>query len=148
MVQDVLTPSNSQGSRTSSLLDTALGSTWEVSWQVVNPPLILSPHAHEFLCTVYGVDIHIHILGIQKTRLELYENTFFFLTSSKNCQMSAISWMPTQIKTRHGETFLVVRWLRLCTPNAGGPGSILVPGTSSRRQQLKDSACWNKDQVQ
>ena len=31
---------------------------------------------------------------------------------------------------------LVAQWLRLCTPNAGGPGSILDQGTRSHILQL------------
>ena len=38
-------------------------------------------------------------------------------------------------------TSLVVQWLRLCAPNAGGPGSIPGQGTGSCMQQLKDPAC-------
>ncbi|TEA30634.1 hypothetical protein DBR06_SOUSAS4110079, partial [Sousa chinensis] len=32
---------------------------------------------------------------------------------------------------------LVVQWLRLCSPNAGGPGSIPGQGTRSHMPQLK-----------
>ena len=49
-------------------------------------------------------------------------------------------------------TSLVVQWLRLHTPNAGGPGSIPGEGTRShmlqlrvRMPQLKDPACGNED---
>ena len=38
-------------------------------------------------------------------------------------------------------TSLVVQWLRLCAPNAGGPGLIPGQGTRSLMQQLKDPAC-------
>ena len=34
-------------------------------------------------------------------------------------------------------TPLVVQWLRLCAPNAGGPGSIPGQGTGSHMTQLK-----------
>ena len=34
-------------------------------------------------------------------------------------------------------TFLVVQWIRLCTLNAGGPGSIPSQGARSRMPQLK-----------
>ena len=34
-------------------------------------------------------------------------------------------------------TSLVVQWLRLCTPNAGGPGSVPGQGTRSHMPQLK-----------
>ena len=37
-------------------------------------------------------------------------------------------------------TSLVVQWLRLCTPNAGGLGSIPGQGARSRMQQLRPSA--------
>ena len=39
----------------------------------------------------------------------------------------------------------MVHWLRLCTPNAGGLGSIPGQGTRSRMLQLKDPACRNED---
>ena len=34
-------------------------------------------------------------------------------------------------------TLLVVQWLRLCTPNVGGPGSIPHQGTGSHMLQLR-----------
>ena len=34
------------------------------------------------------------------------------------------------------ETSLAVQWLRLCVPNAGGPGSILGQGIGSHTPQL------------
>ena len=36
-----------------------------------------------------------------------------------------------QIKIKYSGTFLVVQWLRLQAPNAGGPGSIPGQGTRS-----------------
>ena len=39
--------------------------------------------------------------------------------------------------TSRNETSLVVRWLKLHTPNAGGPGSIPSQGTGSHIQQLR-----------
>ena len=36
-------------------------------------------------------------------------------------------------------TSLVVQWLRLCTPNAGGLGSIPGQGARSHMQQLRPS---------
>ena len=55
-------------------------------------------------------------------------------------------------------TSLVVQWLRLCAPNAGGPGSIPGQGSRSHMQQLrarmpqlkkkkKDPACRREDPV-
>ena len=56
-------------------------------------------------------------------------------------------------------TSLVVQWLRLCVPNAGGPGLIPAQGTRSHMLQLrvsmlqlkiphaasKDATCHNED---
>ena len=44
-------------------------------------------------------------------------------------------------------TSLVAQWLRLHTPNAGGPGSNPGQGTRSHMLQLEDPACRNKDPV-
>ena len=49
-----------------------------------------------------------------------------------------------------GGTSLVVQWLRLQAPNAGGPGSIPGQGTRSHMPQLRvaetqDSTCHNED---
>ena len=42
--------------------------------------------------------------------------------------------------------FLVVQWLSLWTPNAGGLGSIIDQGTRSHMLQLKHPTCHNEDQ--
>ena len=43
-------------------------------------------------------------------------------------------------------TSLVVHWVRLCVPSAGGPGWIPSRGTRSRMHALtKESACCNED---
>ena len=39
---------------------------------------------------------------------------------------------PFMIKILNKGTSLVVQWVRLCAPNAGGPGLILGQGTRSR----------------
>ena len=39
--------------------------------------------------------------------------------------------------TKARETSLVVQWLRLCSPNSGGPGSIPGQGIRSYMLQLK-----------
>ena len=42
---------------------------------------------------------------------------------------------------------LVVQWLRLCTPNAGDPGSIPGQGTRSHMLQLKmEDPTWSQSQ--
>ena len=45
-------------------------------------------------------------------------------------------------------TSLVVQWLRLQGPNAGGPGSIPGEGTRSHTSRLKDPQCHNSDPAQ
>ena len=64
----------------------------------------------------------------------------------RNCNMSLPHFMPTThfslLTTIHYilyicENSLVVQWLRLCTPNAGGLGSIPGQGTRSHMAQLK-----------
>ena len=42
-------------------------------------------------------------------------------------------------------TSLVVQWVRLCTPNVGGPGSIPGQRTKSLRATAKDPAHSNED---
>ena len=41
---------------------------------------------------------------------------------------------------------LVVQWLRLHIPNAGGLGSIPGQGTRSHEPQLEDPSCLSEDQ--
>ena len=49
----------------------------------------------------------------------------------------------SHIKSRARGTSLVVQWLRLHSPNAGGQGSIPGQGTRSRMTQLNDPASCN-----
>ena len=42
-------------------------------------------------------------------------------------------------------TSMVVQWLSLCTPYAGGQGSIPGQGTRFHMLQLKKPLCCNKD---
>ena len=59
----------------------------------------------------------------------------------------------TRIRKRELGTSLVVQWLRLHTPNAGGQGSIPSEGTRSHMPQLNmrmpqlDPTCHKKDPV-
>ena len=39
-------------------------------------------------------------------------------------------------------TFLMVQWLRLCAPNAGGQGLIPHAATKSLHATTKYPACW------
>ena len=49
-----------------------------------------------------------------------------------------------KLEMSHPGTSLVVQWVRLCVPNAGGPGSIPGQGTRSRMHaETKKSACCN-----
>ena len=72
---------------------------------------------------------------------------------------SSLADLQTRVKINHCcfGTSLVVRWVRLCTPNAGGPGSIPGRGTRYHVPQLrsrhaateeKDPACCSEDPVQ
>ena len=70
---------------------------------------------------------------------------------------NAIFWLCPQSWTRHGRreaewkiqegalgTSLVVQWLRVCTPNAGGLGSIPGQGTRSHMPRLKSPYATTK----
>ena len=50
-----------------------------------------------------------------------------------------------QLKNTQGGISLVVEWVRLCAPNAGGPGSIPGQGTRSCRHAAPKSTCHNQD---
>ena len=50
------------------------------------------------------------------------ENSFLYVFST---ELEPLSFLLNGFKTKSG-TSLVVQWLRLHAPNAGGPGSILV----------------------
>ena len=71
---------------------------------------------------------------ISNTVNQLYFNIFFLI--GKNIFQKSIS-------NAGGGTSLMVQWLRLLTPNAGGPGSTPGQGTRSRMPQLKDPSCRN-----
>ena len=47
---------------------------------------------------------------------------------------------PNFIERNKGGTSLVAQLLRLCTPNAGGPGSIPGPGTRSHTRAATNSS--------
>ena len=54
----------------------------------------------------------------------------------------------SHIKIYRAGTSLVAQWLRLCAPNAGGPG--LIPGPGTRSHMLaatKSSHATTKDPV-
>ena len=52
--------------------------------------------------------------------------------------------LPVTWRKEKRETFLVVQWLRLCSPNAGGPGLIPGQGTRSHMPQLKNPCVETK----
>ena len=54
----------------------------------------------------------------------------------KRCSASLIV-REVKLKTTVRRTSLVVQWLRLCAPNAAGPGSIPGQGTKPHLPQLK-----------
>ena len=49
------------------------------------------------------------------------------------------------LKTGTIGSFLVVQWLRLCAPNAGGLGSIPGHGTRLHKATVKDPICCSED---
>ena len=55
----------------------------------------------------------------------------------KNCNAVAVVLLYLNKHTNRLGTSLVVQWLRLSAPNAGGLGSIPDQGTRSRMPQLK-----------
>ena len=66
-----------------------------------------------------------------------------------NIRSKTLPWSPmvhgtisvnNLVKTKIAGTSLVVQWLRLCTPNAGSPGSIPGQGTGSHVPQLRPRA--------
>ena len=83
---------------------------------------------------------------------------FFFLDNGLNFILVPISAPASQIAflktTEISGTSLVVQWLRLHTPSAGGPG--LIPGQRTRSHLLqqrlhaetKEPVCCNSDPLQ
>ena len=60
---------------------------------------------------------------------------------TKNKKIATVLSIILRIQeTLRGETSLVVQWLRLCAPNAGGLGLIPGQGARSHMQQLRPSA--------
>ena len=51
-----------------------------------------------------------------------------------------------RIKVEEKGTSLVIQWLRLCAPRAGGLGLIPWPGNRSHMLQLRDPVCCSEDQ--
>ena len=86
---------------------------------------------------------------------EIMAEKFPNLLKNINLHIQVAQQIPSKINTmrltnRHLGTSLVVQWLRLRAPNAGGPGSIPGQGTRSRMLQLrahmlqlKDPTCRN-----
>ena len=66
------------------------------------------------------------------------EFTFFFSLSSKFPGKGFHLALMSQIYNLSSGTSLVVQWLRLRAPNAGGLGVIPGQGCRSRMQQLKE----------
>ena len=69
------------------------------------------------------------------TTLQVVGNLFFWERAS----------IVLNLRKNPVGTALVVQWLRLCAPNAGGPGSIPGQGTRSRMLQLKARMLQLKD---
>ena len=73
------------------------------------------------------------------------KNISGFLSSAS---MSLILCRVRHIKNKVDGTSLVVQWLRLHAPNAGGLGLIPGRGTKIPHTATKDPECFNKDSVQ
>ena len=59
-------------------------------------------------------------------------NFFWFLSAYKSYIYTVKCAIELCLKSNMHGTSLVVQWVRLCAPNAGGSGSIPGPGTRSR----------------
>ena len=64
-----------------------------------------------------------------------------------NLKYSVISESNKMFNNKSIGTSLVVQWLRFCAPNVAGSDMIPGQGTRSHIIQLKDTGCWNKDQI-
>ena len=65
-------------------------------------------------------------------QLSLYIQSSLFTINKEDLSSS----QDEEIKTQR-EDFLVIQWLRLPAPSAGGPGSVLVQGTRSYMPQRR-----------
>ena len=98
-------------------------------------------------CSLPGSSVH----GIFQARVLEWGAITFSVTGHTQLQIKA----PPSIQIKAGEiplrkkasggTSLVVQWLRLCAPNAGGLGSIPGRGTRPYMPQLKDAAQHKED---
>ena len=75
---------------------------------------------------VWGLDPMCHTTGWPKTHTKLY------------CTLKMAERVG--LKSSHHRTSLLVQWLRLSAPNAGGPGLIPGQGTGSHMLQLRPGA--------
>ena len=82
-------------------------------------------------------EMHLYLLRIYKIQLLLVLFVLYSLSDLAD--------------ERIGDRALVVQWLRLCAPNARGPGSIPDQGTrfhlpqQSSHVSTKEPECCNKD---
>ena len=74
-------------------------------------------------------------------KINIQKSVVFLYTNKELSEREIKKTIPFTSK-RIG-TSLVVQWLRLHAPNAGGPGSILGQGARSRMPQLKEPTCHN-----
>ena len=90
----------------------------------------------ENLPTILHVDCEEAQAGIKTAGRNI--NNFRYADDTTLMAVSEGERKSLLMKVKEG-TSLVVQWLRLCTPNAGGLGSIPGQGARSHMQQLRPS---------
>ena len=134
------------------------------SWLTLSPPPKLYSNVTfsmtSFLTTFSKLQSYTHIPCIPFSALYFSSTLITIQSKLDNIGIGALTLRT--LENPHIGTTLVVQWLRLHAPNAGGPGSIPGWGTRSRMPQLrvhmpqlkilqattKDPAGHNKDPVQ
>ena len=75
----------------------------------------------------------------QKQTHRLREQTYGYRGEGIDWEFGIDMYTLLYLKWITNRTSLVVQWIRLCTPNAGGPGSIPDQGTRSHMQAATKS---------
>ena len=71
---------------------------------------------------------------------EILRDTYNSIGLAQETRKISTKQSNITLKGTRKRTSLVVQWLRLCAPNAGGQGSILGHGTRSHMPQLRSCA--------
>ena len=117
-------------------------------------------------CTLYQGEewlVHCDTLSIQNSTWYMTGPQQILTKQRKECFPSAAGFLFAEVRLSFQSesmhwTSLVVQWLRLCAPSAGGWGSVPGRGTRSHLLQLerifrvarkvKEPACCNSDTAQ